>query len=528
MVVILKPFEQCAIYSYSVRVTSATYDDPATGHPRRWSILMVLCLSLLVLVVDNTVLNLAIPSLMRDLSATPADVQWMIDAYILVFAGLLLTAGSLSDRYGRRRALIIGLAVFGVASLLATLAQNPWQLVAARALMGAGGSLLMPSTLSIMFTVFPAEEQRKAMAAWSTVAMVGVVAGPTVGGFLLDHFWWGSVFLVNVPIAVVAVIAAVILMPESRGPVRRPDPVGAVFTMIGMGALIWAIISIPAKGWSSAQVIFGLTVGVVILAAFGIWERRIDHPMVPLAIFRDRNFSGASFSIVLLSFTAGGLLLALTQYLQFVLGYTPLKAGLALLPYAVAAVLFNSLGATLGKKLSDRTLIVAGLLIIAAGFAVLTTATATSGYGPLIAGFLVMGVGGGLAGPAAYTSLMRAVPPEHRGVGSAMNDTVQQTGAAFSVAILGSVLAAVYSAALPAAVPERARGSIADTLALGPGFAAAAREAFTHAMKIAMVVGVAGALAGTVVAFVVLPRRRQDQAADTQPEPEAVPSPDLV
>lgn len=501
-------------------MSSATFEDPAAGHPRRWSILSVLCLSLLVLVVDNTVLNLAIPSLMRDLSATLADVQWMIDAYILVFAGGLLTAGSLSDRYGRRRALIIGLVLFGLASLLATMAQSPWQLIAARAFMGAGGALLMPSTLSIMFTVFPPEEQRKAMAAWSTVAMVGVIAGPTVGGVLLDHFWWGSVFLLNVPIAVVAIVAAFVLMPESRGPARRPDPLGAVLTLIGMSALVWAIISIPAKGWSSAEVIGGLVGGVLVLTVFAVWERRIEHPMVPLAIFRDRNFSGASFSIVLLSFTAGGLLLALTQYLQFVLGYSPLKAGLALLPYAVAAAMFNTLGATLGKRLSDRTLIVAGLLVVAAGFALLTTVTATSGYGPLIAGFLVMGIGGGLAGPAAYTSLMRAVPAEHRGVGSAMNDTVQQTGVAFSVAVLGSVLAAAYSAALPDSVPEQARGSIADTLAIGPAFAGAAREAFTQAMTIAMVVGVAGAVAGAVVAFLVLPRRRGHQATDPETTPD--------
>jgi EmrB/QacA subfamily drug resistance transporter len=502
-------------------VTSAPFETSSAGHPRRWSILVVLCLSLLVLVVDNTVLNLAIPSLMRDLSATPADVQWMIDAYILVFAGLLLTAGSLSDRYGRRRALIVGLVLFGLASLMATMAQTPGQLIAARALMGAGGALLMPSTLSILFTVFPPEEQRKAMAGWSTIAMVGVVAGPTVGGVLLSHFWWGSVFLVNVPIAVIAIVAAAVIMPESRGPARRPDPLGAVLTVIGMTAVVWAIISIPAHGWTSGDVIGGFAVGIVALSGFALWERRIDHPMVPLAIFRDRNFSGASLSIVLVSFTAGGLLLALTQYLQFVLGYSPLKAGLALVPYAVAAAVFNTLGATLGKKLSNRTLIVSGLLVVAAAFGVLTSVNAWPGYGPLIVGFLVMGIGGGLAGPAAYTSLMQAVPPEHRGVGSAMNDTVQQTGAALSVAVLGSVLAAAYSAALPASVPEAASGSIADTLALGSTFAAAARDAFTDAMTIAMIVGVAGALAGAVVALIVLPRRRHEDAPDTAASEEA-------
>jgi MFS family permease len=260
-------------------------------------------------------------------------------------------------------------------------------------------------------------------------------------------------------------------------------------------------------------------VGVVALTAFALWERRSEHPMVPLELFKDRNFSGTSFSIVLLSFTAGGLLLALTQYLQFVLGYSPLKAGLALIPYAVSAALFNSLGATLGKKLADRTLIVAGLLVAGLGFGILTQVSDTSGYGLLIAGLLVMGVGGGLAGPAAYTLLMQAVPPEHRGVGSAMNDTVQQTGAALSVAVLGSVLAAAYTAALPDSVPEIARGSIAETLALGPQFVAAAKDAFTQAMTIAMVAGAIVAVAGAIVALIMLPRRKAAQPS--APEPEA-------
>jgi EmrB/QacA subfamily drug resistance transporter len=466
----------------------------------------------MVLVVDNTVLNLAIPSLMRDLGATPADIQWVIDAYILAFAGLLLTAGSLSDRFGRRKMLLLGLVLFGAASLVATLASSPWQLIACRGLMGVGGSLLMPSTLSLLFTVFPPEEQRKAMAGWSAVAMLGVVAGPTVGGVLLNHFWWGSIFWLNVPIAAVAIAGTLAFVPESRGPARAVDPVGAVLSIIGMGAVVWAIISIPSDGLGSVRVLGGLAVGVAGLAGFALWEKRSAHPMVPLALFRDRNFSGTSFSIVLLSFTAGGLLLALTQYLQFVLGYSPLKAGLALIPYALAATVFNGLGATLGKKLADRTLIVIGLAVIALSFGILSQVSSSSGYGLLIIGLLVMGVGGGLAGPAAYTLLMQAVPAEHRGVGSAMNDTVQQTGAALSVAVLGSVLAAAYTSALPDSVPASGRDSIASTLALGGSFAGAAREAFTEAMSIAMTVGLVGALAGAVVALVVLPRRRPAKA----------------
>jgi MFS family permease len=281
--------------------------------------------------------------------------------------------------------------------------------------------------------------------------------------------------------------------------------------MVGMTALVWAIISIPANGFLSAKVLGGLFVGLAGMTAFALWERRSAHPMVPLALFKDRNFSGTSFSIVLLSFTAGGLLLALTQYLQFVLGYSPLKAGLALIPYAASAMLFNGLGATLGKKLADRTLIAIGLVIIAAGFGILAQVGASSGYGLLIAGLLVMGIGGGLAGPAAYTLLMQSVPAEHRGVGSAMNDTVQQAGAALSVAVLGSVLAGAYSSSLPDSVPEGARKSIADTLALGPDFVGAARSAFTDAMSIAMTAGLVGALAGALVAAIALPRRRSTE-----------------
>ncbi len=474
-----------------------------------------------MLVVDNTVLNLAIPSLIRDLGATPADVQWIIDAYILVFAGLLLTAGSLSDRYGRRRFLIIGLVVFGAASLVATLVQEPWQLIGARALMGVGGSFLMPSTLSILITVFDDSERRKAIAAWSAVAMVGVIAGPTLGGFLLEHYWWGSVFLLNVPIAALAVLAAVVLMPESRAPARRTDPLGALLSTVGMTALVYVVIAAPREGWTSGGALTAAAVAVVALGAFVVWERRSDHPMLPLSLFRDRNFSGSSFSIVLMSFGTGALLLMLTQYLQFVLAYGPMKAGLALLPYAVAAALFNGVGAALGQRVSNRVLVAVGLVVMAGGFMVLGLIGPADGYGKLITGLLIMGVGGGLAGPAAYATLMGAVPPEHAGVGSALNDTVQQVGMALSVAVLGSVLAGVYTARMPESAPAAARDSIGAALELGEaGLARTAREAFVSAMSFGSWVGVAFTLAAAALAFTVL---RPRPAPAAQPVSETVP-----
>ncbi|MFI7444166.1 MFS transporter [Nonomuraea indica] len=482
-------------------------DSDAGRDPRRWWILVVLCLSLLVLVVDNTVLNLAIPKLISDLGASPGDIQWILDAYVLAFAGLLLTAGSLSDRYGRRRFLVIGLVFFGGASLLAVLVSEPWQLIGARALMGVGGAILMPSTLSILMTVFDEGERRKAMAAWSAVAMVGVIAGPTLGGFLLDNYWWGSVFLLNVPIAAVAVLAAVTLMPETRSAGRKIDPVGVVLSIVGLTSAVYVIIE---REWNVPVI----AVAVVALAAFVVWERRSPHPMLPLELFRNRNFSGASFSILLMSFGAGAVMLMLTQYLQFVLGYGPMRAGLALLPYAVAAALFNGVGAALGQKVSNRILVSGGLLVMAGGFAVLAT---TTGYLPLLTGLLVMGVGGGLAGPAAYASLMGAIPMEHAGVGSALNDTVQQVGMALSIAILGSVLAGVFTASMPEGVPEAARASIGDAFKLG--VVEPAKAAFTDAVHFGSWVGGGFCVAAALLALAVL---RPSAPAAAEPEPAQV------
>lgn len=475
--------------------------------PRRWWILGVLCLSLLVLMIDGTVLNIAIPSLIRELGATPSDVQWILDAYVLVFAGLLLTAGSLSDRFGRRRMLIVGLAVFGVASLLAVLATEPWEVVAARAAMGIGGSLLMPSTLSILMTTFAEDERRKAMAAWSTVSMVGIVLGPTLGGFLLQHYWWGSVFLLNIPVAVAAIIAAFVLMPESKGEQRRVDLVGVLLSITALGSTVYVIIE---REWNIGMIVLA----VVAFVAFAFWESRSEHPMLPLAVFRNRDFTGTAFTLLLMVFGMGAIMLMLTQYLQFVLGYGPMKAGLALLPYALAAAVCNGLGATLGKTLSNKTLIVAGLLVMGGAFAILAMG---SGYVWVLISMLVMGVGGGLAGPAAYASIMSAIPLEHAGVGSAMNDTLQQVGMAISIAILGSVLAGVFTSNMPEDAPAAARESIGAAFQLGYG--EPAKTAFTTAMSTGSWISAGFSIAAALLGLTLLRTRPKTQ--DEQPQ-EAV------
>lgn len=494
-------------------------------HPRRWLILGVLCLSLLVVVIDNTVLNVAIPSLINSLHASTADIQWVLDAYILVFAGLLLTAGSLSDRYGRRRGLIIGLVLFGGASLPAALASSTGQLIAARALMGAGGAFLMPGTLSILTTVFDDTERKKAIAIWSSVLMLGALGGPIIGGLLLQHFWWGSVFLLNIPIAALGILACVAVIPESSGPASRPDPLGALLSTVGMAALVWGVISTAKDGWSSVQTVGGFGVGVVGLAAFALWERHTAEPMLPMGLFRERNFSGASLSVVLLSFASGGLLLALTQYLQFVLGYTPIRAGVAFVPILVAVMAFNGVGVVLDKKAGTRTALAIGFLLLSGGFALLSTTSASDGYGRLVVALVVLGMGSGLVGPAAYGTLLGALPPERAGVGSAVNDTVQQVGQALSVAILGSVLTSAFSHAMPSGVTGPAKHSIGDALRVAAatgdaGLAHTAKAAFVDAMSIASIVGVAGGIAAAVVAVTVL-RPRSHATADAEAAPEA-------
>ncbi|GAB2687481.1 MFS transporter [Kitasatospora kifunensis] len=495
-------------------------------HPRRWLILIVLCLSGLVLVIDNMVLTVSVPPMAKALGASAQSIQWIIDSYILVFAGLLLTAGSLADRFGRRRTLIIGLALFGGASLLAAFARNPEQLIAGRVLMGVGGALVMPSTLSILITVFDEDERPKAYAVWGAAAMVGLVGGPVLGGVLIAHFWWGAVFLMNVPIAVLAITAAVLLMPESRGPWQQADPLGMLLSMVGMTALVWTIIASARGGLGHSGTRVSLVVAVVSLLGFGLWERRTAAPMVPLNLFRNRVFSGASFSLVLLTFANGGLMLVLTQYLQFVLGYTPTRTGLAFAPLALATLVFNSLGAAWGAKIGNRAMTAGGLAVIAAGFGALACLTTHAGFGELAVAMVLIGIGSGLAMPAATTALMGAVPAEQAGVGSALNDTVQQAGAALGVAVLGAVLAGGYTRAMPHSAPGASLHSISEALAVAAStgdakLAEAARAAFCTGMSASFVAAAGGVAVAAVLALLLIRDPRTGPASEDAAGPQS-------
>lgn len=486
-------------------------------NPRRWWILVVLCLSTLVLVVDSMALTVAVPSMTEDIGASAQDIQWILDSYILVFAGLLLTSGSLGDRFGRRKIMIFGLLLFGAASLAATFCTSPGEVIAARITMGVGGALIMPSTLSILITVFDEDERPKAMAAWGSVSMLGLVGSPVLGGVLIDRFSWQSIFFINVPVVVLAVVAALTLMPESKGPWQKPDPLGAILSAVGMTALIWWIIEIPQHGAFEGRSLVTLAVAVVSLAGFVIWENVTPQPMVPLVLFKHRNFSGGSLSLTLVQIGNGGLLLVLTQYLQFVLGYSPVKAGLAFVPLAVAALIGNGAGAGLAAKVGNRVLILAGMLVMAGSFALLTTVDAASGFTVPAIALGLLGLGAGLAMPAAVGALMSTIPEEKAGVGSALNDTIQQAGTALGIAILGSLLTSTFSREMPAGASEEAKQSIGGALAAAkgdPAMVEAAREAFTTAMSTTFTIGAIGVLAAAALATLVMRDGKKAPAGD--------------
>ncbi|MER7838477.1 MFS transporter [Streptomyces sp. NPDC096040] len=412
------------------------------GHPQRWLILGVICLAQLTVLLDNTVLNVAIPSLTRELHAATADIQWMINAYSLVQSGLLLTAGSAADRYGRKKMLITGLVLFGVGSLAAGLAGSTAQLVAARAGMGVGGALLLTTTLAVAMQIFTPDEQPKAIGIWAAVNALGFAAGPLIGGFMLNHFWWGAIFLINLPVAALALAAVVVLVPESKNPQGdRPDLLGALLSTIGMGALVFAIISGPDHGWTSAWVLVTATVAVVVLSLFAYWESRIPYPMLDPHFFRDRRFTGAVAGAVLITFGMGGALFLLTQHLQFVLGYGPLEAGLRTAPLAltVVALNFTGLSAKWATRLGTPVAIALGMLLMSLGLVSIAVLD-SSGYGGTLLGLLLIGAGCAIANPAMAHAIMSAIPPEKAGVGAGINGTLAEFGNGLGVAVLGAVL----------------------------------------------------------------------------------------
>jgi EmrB/QacA subfamily drug resistance transporter len=507
--------------------------DPEVVHRRRWFTLAVLCMCLFVIVLDNSILNVAIPTLARakdvgGLGASGAELQWIVDSYTLVFAGLLLTAGSLGDRFGRYRLLTIGLCIFGAGSVLSAFSGEASVLVVTRGLMGIGGAAIMPATLSILTNVFTDPRERtKAIGVWAGCAGLAGL-GPIVGGGLLSHFWWGSVFLVNAPVVIVGLVAAAYLVPDSRDPsAARLDPLGALLSIVALGTILWAVIEGPVHGWRSGTSLVAFGVGLLLLVAFFLWELRCESPMLDMRFFENPRFSAASGAIMLTFFAMFGMLFVLTQYLQLVLGYSPVKAGTVLLPQAVFIMVSAPLSSVLTRRFGNKLVVAGGLFLVSASlllFRILDEHT-TIPTVMAVASLLAIGIGNIMA--PATDSIMGSLPRSKAGVGSAMNDTTRQVGGAVGVAVIGSVLSSSFSASLgpklrgvPAELVAQAKTGIGSALSLvqdDPAAAphasrivAAARSSYVGGMHSAIAVASVVLLVAAIGVLVWLPARASE------------------
>lgn len=516
------------------------------AYERRWWILGAMCLSLLVITLDNTILNVALPTIVRDLDATNSQLQWMVDAYTLVFAGLLLSAGALGDRFGRRGALQIGLLIFGLGSAASMFATDPSHLIATRGIMGIGGAFIMPATLSIITNVFPPKERGVAIGIWAAISAVGIALGPLTGGLLLEHFYWGSIFAVNVPIVIVAITLGFLIVPTSKDPsAPKLDYVGAVLSIVGLVTLLWALIEAPTYGWGDPKIVAGFLGAAVIVGLFVLWERHVPEPMLDVNFFRNARFTAASLSITLVFFALFGLTFLLTQYFQFVLGYSPLESGVRLLPFALTLMATAPNSARLVKRFGTKLVVVVGLGFVAVGLLLLIGTHVDSSYGDIVWRLMVMAVGMGLVMAPATESIMGSLPLAKAGVGSAVNDTTRMIGGSLGVAVIGSVLSSMYSselrgpldetlAQIPASDAQRAElrrvsldglgqalGAAGELASRGATEAAdairdAAKLAFVDGMHTGAIIGATAAVLAVVVAAVWLPARARDEDVHAQ------------
>lgn len=491
-------------------------------HARRWAILAVLCLSLIIVIIGNTSLNVALPTLADELDASTSQLQWMVDSYALVFAGLLFTAGTLGDRWGRKGALQAGLLVFLVGAAFAATADTAQAVIVARAVMGVAAAFVMPSTLSILTNVFSAEERPKAIAIWAGISGGGAALGPIASGWLLEHFFWGSVFLVNVPFIIAALIAGALLVPSSKDPSEQPlDVPGALLSIVGLSALVYAIIEAPHLGWLSGQTLSTFGVAIIAIVAFGVRERTARFPMLDLSLFRDRRFSVASAGITLTFFAMFGTFFLMAQYLQLVLGYTPFQSGLFQLPFAFIMMSVAPRVPKLVARWGAAKVVPVGLVFTASGLAAFSSIGVDSTLWHIYASVLPLGLGMAITMTPLTTLIMSSVPLGRAGVGSAMNDTTRELGGALGVAVLGSVVTSQYTSGIGASLaglPERAQGlvdsGLSGALAVagdvggtqGDALALAARQAFVDGLNLAAIVGSVAVFVAAFVSWKLLPR----------------------
>jgi EmrB/QacA subfamily drug resistance transporter len=506
--------------------TAATPD--VAVHPRRWLILAVLCLSLLMVIIDNTIVNVALPTLSAELDASTSELQWIVDAYTLVFSALLLAFGHFGDRFGRKLALQLGLVLFALTSALAAFATTSTQLIGARALMGIGAAFVFPATLAILVNVFTDRKERAAaIGIWSACTGIAVALGPVIGGYLLEHFAWGSIFLVNLPLAAIALVAGWILVPSSRDPETGGlDHLGLLLSAAGVALVVWTIIDAPHRGWTDPLTVAAGTGGLVLIAVFVAWERRVRHPLLDVRLFRNMRFTAASLSIAAAFFALFGFIFLITQYLQLVQGYSPLEAGIRTLPFAIATGVTSPLAIVAMHRWGSTVVVAGGLAVMSLGFVLASRLEVDTPYAGLtVISMVTIAVGLGLTTGPATESIMGSLPEEKAGVGSAVNDTTRELGGTLGVAVVGSAFASVYGASLvdslrslglPDALLDTAGESMAAALTIarslpgeaGAGVVSAAQEAFVAGLATGSLVAAGVAAAGAVVAVAFLPARQ--------------------
>jgi MFS transporter, DHA2 family, integral membrane protein len=512
-------------------VSPTEIDDleiPADVYRRRWTILGVLCMSLIIVVIGNTSLNVALPAMSESLGLTNSQQQWVVDAYSLVFAGMLFTAGTLGDRFGRKGFMQTGMLLFGLASAYTTFfADSATGVISARAVMGIGGALVMPATLSILVNCFPSSERAKAIGIWSGIAGGGAALGLVLGGWLVEHFWWGSAFAINVPVTVLAFALAAYFVPTSRD--RHPqrlDPFGAFLSMAGLGVFVYGLIEAPHWGWASPTSLAVIAAGLTILAGFVLWELHTPHPMLDVRLFTNKRFSVSSLSMTLVFLTMFGFFFVVSQLFQLVLGYGPFESGLRMLPIMPLMIIAAPMSANLVPRFGARVVVSFGMVLTAVGVLILSTLDASSGYTHVLVGMFPMAIGMGLTMSPMTELIMSSVPRDKAGVGSAMNDTTRELGTTLGVAILGSILSSGYAsrigdvtAALPGPARQAVSGSLAGALGTAQqisqtGDAAgatqlvnAAKDAWAYGLQMSMMIGAGIVLVAAIICAKFLPGR---------------------
>ena len=503
-------------------MTPPLHEQPEIHH-RRWFLLGVLCLSLVMVVMSVSGLNVALPSMQQSLEADATDLQWIVDSYALIFAGLLLTAGAIGDRFGRKGALIAGLAIFSAGSVVGAFADSSSVVIMSRAISGIGAAFVMPSTLSLLTVVFPPRERGKAIAIWAGFAGAGGALGPLLVGLLLTgwwivpSFWWGSAFVVNAVVSGIVLVAVALYLPRSKDDESTPlDPTGALLSLVGLAALLYGIIEGPERGWSDGVVVGAFVLAAIALAIFVAWEFRVEHPMLPMPFFRNHRFSTGTGIITFGFLVMFGFFFLITQYFQFVRGYSPLRAGVATLPFALTMIVVAPRSDGLVQRFGLNKVVATGFMSVAIGFGILSVVSPDSPYPLIVVALVLMAAGMATTVAPATGAIMSTIPLGKAGVGSAVNDTTRELGGALGIAALGSIVASAYRSNvdvsdLPPDVGEAAKESIGAAIGVSNQLDPAAREAlvnhagsaFTDALNVAMAASaVISILVGAVVLLV--------------------------